>query len=257
MEHNVKVWHGAARHLLFCGTLLAALSLMPAARADTCTEIGGGTCKSHGECDTSDTKKHCLDTLKKDGYHCECRRGKNDRPHGSSHGPNINFGINLGIGDGGIGIDIGSGGYCDHWGCPGDYWDNPVFYGPVYFHGEWYEGPVYYRYEDGDYWYWVHGGWHRDEWSGDRPEWARETHRGPALGREYYKSDEFRHWHEHHARGDWDHDGDHEGDHHDGDHEGDHHDGDHWKDKDHHDKDGDGDKHKDKDKKKGKGCGPY
>ena len=240
MEFNVKVWHGAARNLLFCGTLLAALSLIPAAKADTCTEISGGTCKSHGTCDASDSKKHCLDTLKKDGYHCECRRGKNDRPNRSSHGPDINLGINLGIGrHGWIGFDVNTGGYCDRWGCPRDYWDYPVFYGPIYFDDEWYEGPIYYRYEDGDYWYWVHGDWHRDEWRGERPEWARETRRGPALGREYYKSEEFRRSHERRDRGDWDDDGDGD-DHHDGDHK--------YKDK---------GKVKDKEKYKGKGCGPH
>lgn len=110
-------------------------------------------------------------------------------------------GPGLFLGFGGIGINIGSGGYCDQWGCPGDYWDEPVWYGPVYFDGEWYEGPVYYRDHHGHHEYWVHGGWHEDEWQGDRPDWA-EGHSGPALGRDYYKSDEFRHWKENHHEGD-------------------------------------------------------
>lgn len=144
-------------------------------------------------------------------------------------------GVGIGIGPhGGVGFDIGTGGYCDHWGCPGGYWDYPVYYGPVYYEGGWYEGPVYYREMDGEYWYWVHGGWHRDEWRGERPEWAREAHYGPALGRDYYKSDEFRHGDHRYHGDDWDHHehnhqghSDH-GDHHEhGDH-GDHHDdGDH------------------------------
>jgi hypothetical protein len=252
--------------VLFSGALLAALSLIPVARADTCTEISGGTCKSHGTCDSSDSKKHCLDTLKKDGYHCECRKGTNDRPHESSRGPNINFGISLGLGHGGIGIDIGSGGYCDRWGCPDDYWDYPVFYGPVFYDDEWFEGPVYYRRHHGEYQYWIRGGWHYDQWEGDRPDWARDTYYGEALGRDYYESDEFRHgdqrsWRRHHGEHDGDehgdHHGDHDGDHHDGDH-GDHHDGDHQGSdhgdhhdgSDHHDKHGDKDKDKDKDKGK-------
>jgi hypothetical protein len=110
-------------------------------------------------------------------------------------------GPGLFLGFGGIGINIGSGGYCDQWGCPGDYWDEPVWYGPVYFDGEWYEGPVYYREHHGHHEYWVHGGWHEDEWQGERPNWA-EGHVGPALGRDYYKSDEFRHWKENHHEGD-------------------------------------------------------
>jgi len=213
---------------LFFGTLIAAFSPVTGANADTCTEISGGTCKSHGTCDTSDTKKHCLDTLKKDGYHCECRRGKNDRPH-DGHGPDINFGISLGIGHHGwIGLDVGTGGYCDRWGCPGDYWDYPVFYGPIYFDGEWYEGPIYYREYHGYYEYYVHGGWHEDEWRGERPDWVGDTHYGPALGMDYYKSDDFKHWHERHGR-----------DEHDGRGHDEH--GDRWK-------DGDGKKHKDRDR---------
>lgn len=244
MRHDMKVMFGFGG-VLFAGVLLGALSFSTPARAESCPELGGGTCKHHGACDSSDNKKHCRDTLKNDGYHCECRRGKDDRPSGPS-GPEINLGISLGIGrHGWIGFDVNTGGYCDRWGCPGDYWDYPVFYGPVYFEGEWYEGPVYYRYEDGDYWYWVHGGWRRDEWRGERPEWARETRRGPALGRDYYKSEGFRRSHERHGRDRGD-DGDRHGDDHD---DGDHdrkHDGDKYKDKD-----------KDKEKYKGKGCGPH
>ena len=37
---------------------------------------------------------------------------------------------------GAIGFDYDSGGYCDDWGCPDEYWDMPVYYGPVYFRRE-------------------------------------------------------------------------------------------------------------------------
>ncbi len=79
-----------------------------------------------------------------------------------------------------------SGGYCDAWGCPEDYWDYPVFYGPVYYGDAWYDGPFYYRAIDGDDWYWVHGGWHRDEWQGPHPHWWHQYRYGPALGYSYY-----------------------------------------------------------------------
>lgn len=54
----------------------------------------------------------------------------------------------------------------------------------------------------------MHGGWHRDEWRGRRPSWARQSHDGPPLAFEYYADHGFQlgdHWrHEHDAdsRGD-------------------------------------------------------
>jgi hypothetical protein len=166
-----------------------------------------GVCTSEGEgCDPPDYG-HCY-TVKQRDYpykQCACLKEKPERPHGASLNLGIG-GIHIGIGGHGIGFDVSTGGYCDRWGCPGDYWGYPVFYGPVYFAGEWYDGPVYYREVDGGYEYWVHGDWHRDEWRGERPDWARDTHYGPALGRDYYQSDEFRHGHEadDHERGDHD-----------------------------------------------------
>ena len=49
----------------------------------------------------------------------------------------------------GIGFSYDSGGYCDQWGCPDAFWDYPVYYCPVYFRGDWYKGPTYYRREGG------------------------------------------------------------------------------------------------------------
>ncbi|MBV9418500.1 MAG: hypothetical protein JO348_01890, partial [Alphaproteobacteria bacterium] len=69
---------------------------------------------------------------------------------------------------GGIGFSYGSGGYCDSFGCPTDFWDYEISYCPVFYRGHWYNGPVYYRRIGGTYYYWVRGGWHRDEWSGRR-----------------------------------------------------------------------------------------
>lgn len=99
--------------------------------------------------------------------------------------------FNVGIGIGPVGFDIHSGGYCDRWGCPRTYWNYPVYYGPIYYEGGWYRGPVYYRVINGEHWYWLHGGWHRDEWRGPRPEWARVYRYGPALGLDYYRAHGF------------------------------------------------------------------
>lgn len=91
-----------------------------------------------------------------------------------------------------VGFDVHTGGYCDHWGCPGHYWAYPIYYGPVFYDGEWFRGPAYTRVVDGEHWYWIHGGWHRDQWEGSRPQWARSYHYGPALGLDYYREHGFR-----------------------------------------------------------------
>lgn len=92
----------------------------------------------------------------------------------------------------GVYYDYGSGGYCDAWGCPGDFYDMPVYYGSVFYGGQWYNGPHYYRDYGGQRQYWVHGGWHNDGWQGARPNWWREGRTGPAMGRDFYRSDRFR-----------------------------------------------------------------
>jgi len=98
----------------------------------------------------------------------------------------------VGIGVGPIGFDIHSGGCCDQWGCPGDYWTYPISYGPVYYDNAWYRGPVYYRTVNGAHWYWIHGAWHRDQWRGPRPTWARDVRYGRPLGLDYYRAHGFR-----------------------------------------------------------------
>src|SRR5579872_284567 len=75
------------------------------------------------------------------------------------------FGLGFGPG-GGITFSYDSGGYCDSFGCPDDFWDMPVFYGPVFWNGAWYDGPVYYRDWYGRRQYWIHGAWRFDEWRG-------------------------------------------------------------------------------------------
>jgi hypothetical protein len=106
------------------------------------------------------------------------------------------FGFSVGPA-GGIGFSYESGGYCDRWGCPDDFWDYPVSYCPVYFDGDWYRGPMYYRNWGGRYYFWIHGGWHSDDWDVSRPDWACSDEFGPALSYEWYDSHGFR-W-----RDDW------------------------------------------------------
>jgi hypothetical protein len=251
MKCNTKSSLGLAVSVLFCGALLAGLSLgsrFAAAQKCPVAADGSGMCRTEGNFKCSPpTGGYCYSTHNHNEWTCICATTKpvtRDTPY--HHGPNINIGIGVGPGGGigigigpeggGIGFDFSTGGYCDRWGCPGDYWGYPVFYGPVYFDGEWFEGPVYYREYDGEYEYWVHGNWHRDEWRGERPDWARDVHYGPALGHDYYRSDEFRHDADRYHHGDhpdrsegdhhtqpeagvrWDHD---HGDHHKGD-QGDH-----------------------------------
>jgi hypothetical protein len=100
------------------------------------------------------------------------------------------FGLGIGP-DGGISFSYDSGGYCDQWGCPDDFWDMPVYYGSVFFAGQWYDGPVYYRDWYGAREYWIHGQWRHDEWRGPHPGWWRAGHYGPALGMDYYRSHNF------------------------------------------------------------------
>ncbi len=100
------------------------------------------------------------------------------------------FGFGFSSG-GGVTFSYNSGGYCDSWGCPARFWDLPIYYGPVYFRGAWYQGPVYYRIRFGIREFWIHGGWYRDEWRGSRPAWARNSRLGPALGFEWYDRNGF------------------------------------------------------------------
>jgi hypothetical protein len=119
-----------------------------------------------------------------------------------------NLRISIGV-PGAVAYDYNSGGYCDSFGCPDGYWDQSVWYGPVYFGGAWYQGPVYYRDIGGEHWYWIHGGWHRDEWRGPHPNWWRaDYHFGPALGFSWYQGHGFHipkhhmdYWHGHGGAG--------------------------------------------------------
>ena len=96
-----------------------------------------------------------------------------------------------------------TGGYCDNAGCPDHFWRYPIHYGPVFVRGQWYLGPLYFRGDRFGRQYWVRGGWHRDEWRGHRPGWARQSYDGPPLAFEYYGNHGFRlgdRWrHEHDA----------------------------------------------------------
>jgi len=100
--------------------------------------------------------------------------------------------VGISIRLGGVGFSYNSGGYFDDYGCPGNYWDYPVYYCPVYYHGRWYRGPAYYRQRRGSTMFWVRGGWRRDEWRGPRPSDACSDRFGPPLDLYFYQSNGFR-----------------------------------------------------------------
>lgn len=65
------------------------------------------------------------------------------------------------------------------WGYPPDYCNYQVWTQPVYVSGLWYGGPIYYRSYGGVNWFWLNGGWRRDEWRGSRPsriDWSRNRY---------------------------------------------------------------------------------
>jgi len=82
--------------------------------------------------------------------------------------------------------------HCDYytppWGYPPDYCRYRIWNEPVYYSGIWYGGPIYYRTQSGTNWFWLNGGWRRDEWRGSRPRidwnrggnkfWRGNVHRG-------------------------------------------------------------------------------
>jgi hypothetical protein len=62
----------------------------------------------------------------------------------------------------------------------------------VFYRGVWFRGPVYYRRVQGKLDFWVRGGWHADEWRGERPSGACVDRFGPPLGLDFYASRGFR-----------------------------------------------------------------
>ena len=94
--------------------------------------------------------------------------------------------FSISVGFPGVGFSYNSGGYCDSWGCPNQFWNYPIYYCPVYYGGRWYSGPAYYRYSGGRYQYWIHGGWRRDTWNRPRPSGACVDRYGPPLDLDFY-----------------------------------------------------------------------
>lgn len=43
--------------------------------------------------------------------------------------------FDISFGTHGFGFTLSSGGYCDRWGCPDEFWDLPVYYCPIYYRG--------------------------------------------------------------------------------------------------------------------------
>src|SRR5271169_1889662 len=86
----------------------------------------------------------------------------------------------------GVSFSYNSGGYCDDYGCPGRFWDYPVAYCPVFWHGQWYGGPFYYQARHGRTYFWIHDGWRSDDWNLRRPGWACQDRFGPPLDLDFY-----------------------------------------------------------------------
>src|SRR5258706_5591922 len=82
---------------------------------------------------------------------------------------------------------------CDYydppWGYPTDYCLYQTWNEPVYYSGLWYSSPIYYRNSLGANWFWLNGGWRRDEWRGSRPgriDWGRNMRwSGPVNHRDF------------------------------------------------------------------------
>jgi hypothetical protein len=92
-------------------------------------------------------------------------------------------------------------GYCDEYGCPNNYWDQPIYYGSVFYDNAWADGPFYYRNLDGRREYWIHGGWRGDAWRGERPARYRNGTYGPARDLNWYRTNRvYRHGSRHGGR---------------------------------------------------------
>jgi len=75
--------------------------------------------------------------------------------------------------------DASGAGYCDPtYGCPDDYYDQPVYDGSVFFGGGWINGPFFWRDYGGHREFWIHGGWRGGQFRGG--------HFGAALGRDFF-----------------------------------------------------------------------
>ena len=87
----------------------------------------------------------------------------------------VSSGISFGYGDDGYTTFSDPCDYYDYydqpppWGLPPDYCDYPVYFDPVYYGGNWYRGPIYYRWYGGERLYWLNGDWRHDGWRGGRP----------------------------------------------------------------------------------------
>ncbi len=159
------------------------------------------------------------------------------------------FGISFGFGFPGY-ASFGPCDYYDYydaappWGLPPDYCDDNVYFQPIFWDGEWYRGPIYYRWEHGRRVFWLNGGWRRAEWRHHGHynihwrergrEHFRHFHGGYRHHHGRYYHHEYGHEHHGHRHGyehvrfSHEHHGGHEGTHHEHGHEhGGHHHGNH------------------------------
>jgi hypothetical protein len=107
-----------------------------------------------------------------------------------------------------IGISFGFGlpgyanfGACDYydyynapppWGLPPNYCNYNVYFQPIYWNGEWYRGPVYYRFEGGRRVFWLNGSWRRADWR-HRPSNIQWRERGRQHFRHNYRHRGYQH----------------------------------------------------------------
>lgn len=66
--------------------------------------------------------------------------------------------------------------YAPPWGYPPDHCNYAIWDQPVYAAGAWYNGPLYWRLDNGERVFWINGRWQRHAWNGPLPRfiWGRK-----------------------------------------------------------------------------------
>jgi hypothetical protein len=88
-------------------------------------------------------------------------------------------GTSVSVSIGAVGVAVGDD--CDDyyeppWGYPSDYCNYDVYEEPIYVDGIWYQGPIYWRMDNGIRVFWINGHWRRNMWVGPLPRhwrWGR------------------------------------------------------------------------------------
>jgi hypothetical protein len=88
----------------------------------------------------------------------------------------VAVGVNIGVPGVAVGYGYGNPCYRPYAYRPA-YCRYPVYGGPLFVNGGWYREPIYYRYEGGARFFWLHNGWVRD-----RDDFHRGGHDGDGRG---------------------------------------------------------------------------